>query len=272
MNRLRRRFNRRPNRDHESISSPTPPVSQSEFTRPSTPPTQSWTTHDSNLALLSCLSTATPTRPALPTEVILQILEDPTRWIHLDSVSRPRLADRDRPICNVGDNPVGVPVLWTRPFSASEVRLLRKVVLAFRSCDQGWSSQLDQVSYSWFDANLARVPAAEGDEVAPEEEGGQGNGVDVETSSHDWTRKWIAENGENRESHPRYRIQANRFAESTPEDYSIELTDEHEMVQRIQGGDRIVLWACACYPGWENRVYEAKISVLGVDDLLVKDA
>ena len=72
------------------------------------------------------------------------------------------------------------------------------------------------------------------------------------------------------ENQTRYEIQRNRHAETTPEDYVIELADEHELVQRVQEGDRVVLWACACFAGWDNRVYEAKISVFGVYDLIVE--
>ena len=69
------------------------------------------------------------------------------------------------------------------------------------------------------------------------------------------------------ENQPRYKIQENRLASIETEQYRIELTAEHELVQQAGEGDRVVLWACACFPGWENRVYEAKISAHGIDDL-----
>ena len=142
-------------------------------------------------------------------------------------------------------------------------------MLAFRSCDQGWSSEPDGGSWSWFEAGLAQLPAAERYEPGgAEEEGGSGNDVDVWTRCDDWTSELTEQIRECRESQPKYKIQTNRHAEKQPENYAIELTGEHEMVQRIQAGDRIVLWACACFPGWRNRVFEAEISVLGMDDLM----
>ena len=48
-----------------------------------------WTTHDSNLVLHRCLSTATPTKPALPTELILLILTHPSRLVELYSANYP---------------------------------------------------------------------------------------------------------------------------------------------------------------------------------------
>ena len=72
------------------------------------------------------------------------------------------------------------------------------------------------------------------------------------------------------ENEPRYRIQGNKIASTEIEQYTIEFADEHELVQRVREGDRIVLLACACFPGWENRVYSAEISALGMDDLTME--
>ncbi len=80
----------------------------------------------------------------------------------------------------------------------------------------------------------------------------------------------MEKHGQRLESQPRYRIQMNRHANTEPCDYAIELAGEHELVRRVGEGDRAVLWACACFPGWENRVYEAGISVFGVDDLMTE--
>ena len=224
--------------------------------------TKSWTTHDSNLALFACLSTATPTRPALPTELILQILEHPSRWAQLDSRSLPPYVDLSQPIIHVRNRPTGIPLLYTRPFSAREAKRLRQVVLAFRSSDQGWSSEPESGgSFSWFEVGLAQVLRTD------VEEGGQGQFTRWITRSYEWIGDSVERHGKTLETQPRYKIQSNMFAKKEPKDHTIELTNEHELVQRMQDGDRIVLWACACYPGWENRIYEAKISVWAMDDL-----
>ncbi|KAL9138420.1 MAG: hypothetical protein Q9175_000351 [Cornicularia normoerica] len=244
---------------HES--SPGPPTDQADPTRSSTSIAQSWTTPDSNLALLECLSIATPTRPALPTELILQILDHPTRWVYLYSIRHPPSVHPNRPIVMIANRPTGIPLLFTRPFSARDSGRLRQIVFTFRSRDQGWSSNPDNGSWSWFEASLARLPSTDED--------GQGgfNGTAQWTGSYEWTGEWMKLHEKRLENGPRYRIQTNKHASTEPEEYTIELTDEHELVQRVNEGDRVVLWACACFPGWENRVYEAEITVLGTDDI-----
>lgn len=262
MNRFRRTFNRALNPGRESA--PAPPNHQTDRTRPSISTAKSWTTHDSNLALLECLSTATPTRPAIPTELILQILDHPTCWLLLHSISHPPSAEPNKPIVLISNKPTGIPVLYTRPFSAREVGLLRKVVFTFRSRDQGWSSNPDNGSWSWFEGSLAQFPSADEDGQS------QVNDATEWTGSYGWIGEWMQRHEQRLESQPRYKIQTNTHASTDPEEYEIELTDEHELVQRMEENDRIVLWACACFPGWENRVYEAKITILGMDDLTME--
>ena len=100
--------------------------------------TRPWTIHDANVALYQCLSTSTPHRPALPDEIILQILDHPSRWIQHHSVEleplRPLRCRSNRP--QLGD----CQILVTDPVSGRAIKKLRKVVYFFRSQDQGWSS------------------------------------------------------------------------------------------------------------------------------------
>ena len=151
---------------------------------------------------------------------------------------------------------------------------VRKVVLEFRGRDQGWSSSPDRGSWSWFEVSLARLSDDDDDDDDDGRNGREEGGEDEEVSDEVvWTGpykrvgKWLGKHAAELENQPRYQVQTNRHAEMTPESYVVELTGEHELVQRLRERDRVVLWACACYPGWENRVYEAKITVLGVDDL-----
>lgn len=234
---------------------------QSVLARPSSHSTESWTIHDSNLELLKCLSTATPTRPALPTEIILQILKDPSRWIHVHSIYHPPLPNSNRPILFTSNKPYGDPVLYTRSLSARDSTLLRKVTFTFRSRDQGWCSNPDDGAWSWFEASLARISRDE------EEEQTQLSDAIVTTSQYNWVYPWSQQHREELETQPRYKIQSNRIGEVEPETYRIELGADHELVQRVREGDRIILWACACFPGWNNQVYEAQISIEGLDDL-----
>ena len=267
MNRFRSMFNRTLNVGREP--SPAAPTYQADPTPFSTSTAKSWTTHDSNLALFECLSTATPARPALPTELILQIVSLPSRWVSLHSIRHSASSDPSKPIVIVhGDRHtsmlVPVPVLSTRPFSAREVGRLREVVFTFRSRDQGWCGNPDAGTWSWFEASLARLSRTDEDDQGP------CNDAAEWTGSYESTGEWMKLHEKSLESQPRHQIQTNECGSTEVKDYTIELTDEHELVQHVQEGDRVILWACACFGGWENRVYEAKITVLGVDDLLME--
>lgn len=272
MNPIRRVFNRNRTQNMNREPAPTAPSLQAAPTQSSSSRTKSWTTHDSNLALLQCLSTATPTRPALPAELILQILKHPTRWVPLHSVYHPPSTDPGRPILKVYNGSIGVPiegptkapVLYTRPLSAREAKLLRKVVFTFRSRDQGWCSNPDGGCWSWFEVGLARIPFVEHDGQGPMSDAA------VWTGSYEWVGEWMERHGKDLESQPRWRILGNKIGEIEPEDHVVELMHDHESVQRVQEGDRIILWACACFPGWENRVYEAEVAVLGIDDQMME--
>ena len=264
MNRFRQMFNRTVNVDR--LSSPAAPTYQADPTPSSASTAKSWNTHDSNLALFECLSTATPARPALPTELILKIVSLPSRWVSLHSTKHSASSDPSRPIVKVlGDGrsgiPVLVPVLSTRPLSAREVGRLREVVFTFRSRDQGWCSYPNAGTWTWFEASLARLSRADGDGQGPSNDAAEWTG------SYERTVEWMKLHEQSLESQPKYQIQTNECASTEVKDYNIGLTDEHELVQHFQEGDRVILWACARFGGWENRVYKAEITVLGVDDL-----
>lgn len=134
-------------------------------------------------------------------------------------------------------------------------------MFTFRSRDQGYCSRPDQGCWSWFEASLAHLPST--DEDGQDQE----NDAAERTGSLGWSEEWMERYEKSLENQPRYKIQENRLASIETEQYRIELTAEHELVQQAGEGDRVVLWACACFPGWENRVYEAKISAHGIDDL-----
>lgn len=137
--------------------------------------------------------------------------------------------------------------------------------IRFRSRDQGWSSSgPDGGSWSWFEASLGQFGGSD-------EEGRGRDGDAVRwTGLYEWVVEWLRRHDEELEKEPRYRIQTNRHASTEPEEYTVELAGEHELVRRVEERDRVVLWACACFPGWENRLYEAEIVVLGMDDLTME--
>ncbi|KAI9793375.1 MAG: hypothetical protein M1816_000267 [Peltula sp. TS41687] len=189
-----------------------------------------WTTHDSNLALLNSLSTPTPTTPALPPEIILHILEEPSRWVLNTRVTLTTPYVRHV----TGAEEI---ILRASPLSCPVSRV-RKIVFSFRSHDQGWtSSRIHRGTYNhswtWFDAGLIRNPS----------------------------------NPEQSQTTPRYRLQVNRHASEQYEDYRIELDREHELLKTLRDGDEVVLWACQRFPGWCNFVETATIEIWTLDEI-----
>ena len=191
------------------------------------PVPQSWTTHDANITLHQCLSISNPTRPALPNEIILQILDHPSRWIQVHSVNIIAAAAHEPLTCSSHGRQQGNwQILATNPILAHSVARLRNVIYSFKSQDQGWSSYGEHhgtynASWTWFEAGLTRF-----EEQIPEVE--------------DLTREQELRAEKERE---RYELQRNRHAGREPEDYRFELKSDHELLQRVEDGDRFALWA-----------------------------
>ncbi len=213
--------------------------------------TRPWTTHDANVALYECLSTSTPHRPALPNEIILQILDHPSRWIQVHSVKLRAVAAHEPLICrSYGPQNGDWQILVTDPVSGRIINRLRNLVYSFRGQDQGWSDYpqhhgTHEGSCTWFEAGLTRF----------EDKNAQGEEL---------RRQKDLRAGKERE---RYELHRNRHAALKPENYVIELGTEHDLLKRVEDGDRFALWARAVFPGWENMVHRARIEIRCVDDL-----
>ena len=213
--------------------------------------TRPWTTHDANVALHQCLSTSTPHRPALPNEIILQILDHPSRWIQVHSVKLIAVAAHEPLRCRSNGPQHGDwQILVTDPVSGWVINKVRKVVYSFRGQDQGWSDYPQDhgtyaSSWTWFEAGLTRF----------EDKNAQGEKLRRQKDLR-------AEKERNR-----YELHRKRHAGVNPEDYVIELGAEHDLLKRVEEGDRFALWARAVFPGWENRVHKARIEIRCVDDL-----
>ena len=196
----------------------------------------SWTIHDSNVALHECLSKRCP---PIPNEIILQILGDSTRWIR----TKVTLRDASEGTLTVGthlQNQGQEQILRTGPLLSQEISHLRRIIFTFTSCDQGWSGEPQNHgtyhgSCTWMEASLEGIHRA------------------LHTT----------EPGED----VKYELQRNRHAGKKPESYGRELGLDHKMLQQIRPGDSVVLWGRARYPMWENRVDEARIEVWCMDDL-----
>ena len=213
--------------------------------------TRPWTTHDANIALHQCLSTSTPHRPALPNEIILQILDHPSRWIQVHCVKWRAVAAQEPLRCRSNGPQHGDwQILVTDPVSGQVINKLRKVTYSFRSQDQGWSDYHQdhgtyENSWTWFEAGLTRFE----DKSAQGEELRRQNDLRAE------------------KERDRYELHRNRHTGLHPEDYVIELGEEHALLKRAEEGDRFALWARAVFPGWENRVHKAGIQIRCFDDL-----
>ena len=213
--------------------------------------TRPWTTHDANVALHQCLSTSTPHRRALPNEIILQILDHPSRWIQVHCVKLRAVAAHEPLRCRSNGPQHGDwQILVTDPVSGWVINRLRKLVYSFRGQDQGWSDYPEDHgtyagSWTWFEAGLTRFEDknAQGEELRHQK--------DLRAEKQ----------------RDRYELHRNRHAGRNAEDYVIELGTEHDLLQRVEEGDRFALWARAVFPGWENRVHKARIEICCFDDL-----
>lgn len=225
-------------------------IAQTVTLQPSIPEPESlpWDIHDSNVALHECLSRR---NPPIPNEIILQILDDSTRWIRTKAVDY-KVPDDDRPI-RVGSgyrNEGQRPILATKQLSSLEVVRMRSIVFSFRSRDQGWSDDplhhgTYEGSWTWMEASLTRTPSM----------------FQSEQEREDQLRTKEAKES------VRYELQRNRHAGREPESYRCELRGDHGLLQQWQEGDGVILWARAMFPAWENRVYEAAIEIWSMDDL-----
>lgn len=118
---------------------------------------QAWTVHEANIAIFEVLSTR---KHPIPNEIILQILDYPSRWIPTSIIHA--CVASDKPLFRVGSNFQNQgeqQILATSPFSQLEAQQIRSVVFVFTSKDQGWSSYPHQHgtydgSCTWLECGL----------------------------------------------------------------------------------------------------------------------
>ena len=213
----------------------------------------SWTTQDENFALYDTLSKPAGKRPALPVELIYQILDHPSRWIcgHRSDFPDSSTEDSNSPALQVranrGDLQMKV-IVTSKPLTAHDILNLREVVFTFTSKDQGHS--WDRVnhntyngSFSWFEVGVMHITAAPRDKDTIRE-------ADLKPPDYD-----------------RFELQRNRHAGQHPEKYRKEFGLDHEVVRCLKEGDVIELLACAQYPMWSNIVYCAGVEIWKVDNV-----
>ena len=236
-------------------------ISADEMSAP--PPSHSSLTHESNLTILFILSHPWHKRPAIPIEIILQILSHPSRWIQLAQLSLgSQISVSSQEACKA--------VLCTPPLTAKLIRQMGHVVLTFTAKDQGWSSFIaDQGTYenSWTWFEIA-VRSGRGTDLALEEN------QNILEADHEGKRKGEERQGPEKESTQwddetnvrRQHLTANRHASRRAEAYRFELQVGEGILQDLKEGDEIALLACARFSGWTNHVEEAGMSIWGLDD------
>lgn len=192
----------------------------------------------SNHTLFSVLSTPSTHRPALPHELILQILSHPSRWVLTSTLA---LSGPVRVTYHEGSR----VLLCTPPFTAESLKLFRKILITIHSKDQGWSSfpadhGTYENSWTWFDM------AIENNEVMQEQKrSGDSESLNVR----------------------RCLLQANRHAGQEMEEYSFSINKGEGFLKDLAVGDQIMLIACACFSGWTNSIKQAEMEIWEVDDL-----
>lgn len=135
---------------------------------------QPWTVQEANVAIFECLSNR---KHPIPNEIILQILDHPSRWIRTTIINA-RVASDKQPI-RVGSNLHNQgeqQILATNPLSQLEAQRIRRVDFVFKSRDQGWSSFRHQHgtydgSCTWFECGLINS-STDGSEAPNELQGG----------------------------------------------------------------------------------------------------
>lgn len=184
----------------------------------------------SNRALFSVLSKPSGKRPALPPELILEILKYPPCWVLLSRHILPA------PV-TIGAR-LGSSVLCSsQPFTASSLRRFGKAVFSFRSHDQGWCSSPDSGSWTWFDVRVVNKKTPQ----------------PIESIRQAWDRQVL--------------LQKNRQAEWESMSYVHTLDRSERILSDLHVGDEIQLLGCARFPGWSNSVEEAAIEIWGIDTL-----
>lgn len=166
---------------------------------------------------LAALTEAT----VLPQEVAILVLQQ----LDLNSLVRAAGPMFDVPVVRVANAEVGVS--QTPRLSEHGCACLRKIVLSFESCDQGWSSDDRRLhgtyegSWTWFTLAVLRD-----DRVV---------------------RTW--------------ELQRNRHAVKAFERYRKVIGRDHELFDHLLPGDALQLRAAAHFPGWVNHCKAASIEL-----------
>jgi len=169
-----------------------------------------------------------PPRPALPLEIVIQIL-------HYAECFQPgppltlATSDREMSVTCGSSELCSERYLVSQPLSRRDIYQIGRMVVSTRSRDQGWASDPGAGNYSWFDVSI----------VMP-------NG-EVKTRPKSMPLVWASHH--------------NNLASWEYANVEGEFEADHEIWEHLEEGDRIAVSAVAQYPGWANHVTAGSLRV-----------
>ena len=160
-------------------------------------------------------------------------------------VERGYWTDRRKLELDVQEDEAPATCLRTPPIRSS-VRLqnpVRKVVFQIRSHDQGWASDRNAGSWTWFTAGI--VKKNNGNDESLSQEDTQNDRV------VDYERELVRNEVGNCE------IKVHKVEWSLDSDSE----EDRRWISALENGDRIVVRAWARYSGWVNQVFGASVAI-----------
>ena len=223
-------------------------------------------THARNMTICSMFSK----RFALPTEITEDILDKAESWICQFDLFRRDWQSLAQPTIVVNSHKI---MAFSKSLELSEIRKLRRVRFTFVSQDQGWSDHSSTFggtfdgSFSWWEMKIQRANnGVQADQT-------NGFGIEDTTAKRDDLCPKTVSSVSPVSPVPIWtdvqslHLQNNRHAGEHMERYNIDVDNHYEVFEYLQPGDRIVLCACALYPGWQN-IVEYAVMVLWFKDTL----
>ncbi|KZV92648.1 hypothetical protein EXIGLDRAFT_718105 [Exidia glandulosa HHB12029] len=205
-------------------------LSSESISRDSTPGSPRYcTTYDE---LLVWHQLARVLQHALPLELVIAILRHAELLVPI-----PRLSVTSRSHLEVIARTGAVEQRdWftSPPLTHQDLAHIAAVQLHTQSHDQGWASQRDGGSWTWFDLCLART-------------GRGGDGLVEVRKRAAGELRWMSHH--------------NPIASRKPDEREGAIFDvEHEIWTHARDGDVILVRVCAQYPGWANIVYAGSLT------------
>jgi len=199
---------------------------------------------------------------SLPLEISQKILDGPENWIQTELLMVEPTTDRfngrspSRQISPFRVSDGSEVIIGTAPLDLHQLNSLRKIVVSFKSKDQGWSSYPTDHgtyngSYSWWEIRLLRSVETFNAETGDTR-------VELMMAA---SPRAMAELRDEWKTVCTCHLQNNRHAGRGMESYTVGLDHGSDILQSMRVGDRMVLFACARFPGWCNYVQSASMEL-----------